>query len=304
MIYAKIRSIAKRYRSIAALAFLGAMVVALTNISCTIDKDPDIATGKTNEFNDSTWWDFKTLTFEDARRLPDDSVRGIMDYNYEDSLRGNLADIRRWRALKYFAYGGRESNSDSSTSSAFFSGLCSHQSLRVLSYNGARLTSFPGELCQCRRLIQLDLSDNQLDNIDSCIADLEELVQLDLSDNKLSKVPEGLGRLGSLQELSLQYNSGLDLAQAFNVLKNDTNLRRLRFGLGVEYRDSIPASLGYLRSLEFLQIFGATGITTFPDELRNLRRLKEVYLITPFVMDSTVARLKLLLPTAEIYASP
>lgn len=81
---------------------------------------------------------------------------------------------------------------------ASFAGIEKLDSLKYLAIVGCRLTAFPNEILQLKRLELLDLSINNLSSLPDSINQLSGLKELDLTNNCFTGVPEQISGLKQL----------------------------------------------------------------------------------------------------------
>lgn len=121
-------------------------------------------------------------------------------------------------------------------------------------------------------LTELSIRSKGLRVIPPEISCFKELTELYLPNNILERLPEEIGSLVKLEKL-LVYNNMLT-----SLPVSIGNLRNLKvLSLHGNALSGLPPEVGQLENLEQLSLYQNHSSMTVPDELRNLRKLKKIW---------------------------
>ena len=157
-------------------------------------------------------------------------------------------------------------------------------SLHTLNISGNNLRHLPETFSEISTIRQLDLSENSLEVLSSTFASARVLEKLFLSENFLTYLPDWMGNMPHIQEISAEDNrlTGNIIPEEFGL-----NCQELKvLNLAGNYVSELPASIGYLSSLESLHLGSCIDelerrayqngnrITTLPDTFCQLSKLR------------------------------
>lgn len=140
-------------------------------------------------------------------------------------------------------------------------------SLRRLVLTGNRLKTLPKAIGQLASLKTLLISENELKTLPAEIGNLTQLEHLDVSWNKINTVPSSIARItDTLKALNLQGN------RLTTVPKEFGNLASLEF-LNLADNDirAIPRELGYLESIDEMDLSNNAGLMSLPESVLLLK---------------------------------
>ncbi|MBV9928883.1 MAG: GTP-binding protein [Acidobacteria bacterium] len=129
-----------------------------------------------------------------------------------------------------------------------------------------KLTSLPPEIGQLTSLEYLDLSDNELRTLPAELGLLSNLKFLSFWRSQLDTFPEQILKLRKLEQLDYSNKLPTQLPEGISSLSN------LRI-LAVDMVKGIPAAIGGLKSLVYLEIINSS-LTTIPQEIGDLYKLQ------------------------------
>ena len=160
-------------------------------------------------------------------------------------------------------------------------------SLKILKAISLDWPSLPNSVTRLQKLEHLQLDNLYLPSLPDSIGDLTTLQCLEMDGAGPGiKLPPSLGELMTLERLVI-YSEDFQINSPYypwagngiTTLPDDLRLFGLKYlslrGLMIE---SLPRSIGELRNLEYLRLDHCRAFQAFPEEIRNLRNLKEVYL--------------------------
>lgn len=128
--------------------------------------------------------------------------------------------------------------------------------LEKITIKSGNLPAIPAEIGKLTTLKSLVLRSNHISSLPAEIGNLKNLEVLDLFQNRLTMIPDTIGGLTSLKVLDMGY-------------------QRFR---GERLIESIPPSIGQLRNLDYLSIWGA--FRSVPEEMGDLANLRILDLTT------------------------
>ena len=140
-------------------------------------------------------------------------------------------------------------------------------SLRRLVLTGNILKTLPKAIGQLASLKTLLISENELKTLPAEIGNLTQLEHLDVSWNKINTVPSSIARItDTLKALNLQGN------RLTTVPKEFGNLASLEF-LNLADNDirAIPRELGYLESIDEMDLSNNAGLMSLPESVLLLK---------------------------------
>ena len=140
-------------------------------------------------------------------------------------------------------------------------------SLRRLVLTGNRLKTLPKAIGQLASLKTLLISENELKTLPAEIGNLTQLEHLDVSWNKINTVPSSIARItDTLKALNLQGNRLMTVPKEFG------NLASLEF-LNLADNDirAIPRELGYLESIDEMDLSNNAGLMSLPESVLLLK---------------------------------
>jgi hypothetical protein len=143
--------------------------------------------------------------------------------------------------------------------------------LKVFTATNRGLTDLPLEMGKLADLTELSLFNNSFAVIPDIVFTLRKLTLLDMSRNRLTAVPAGIGNLTGLTTLNLYGNRIVEL----------------------------PPEIGNLTQLTMLQL-SENRLKKLPDSITKLTHLTDVYLQTNPIGEAERARIRSLLPHANI----
>ncbi|XP_003635304.1 receptor-like protein EIX2 [Vitis vinifera] len=153
-----------------------------------------------------------------------------------------------------------------------------------LSNNGFN-SSIPHWLFNFSSLAYLDLNSNSLQgSVPDRFGFLISLEYIDLSFNILigGHLPRNLGKLCNLRTLKLSFNiiSGeiTELIDGLSECVNSSSLESLDFGFNYKLDGFLPNSLGHLKNLKSLHLWGNSFVGSIPNTIGNLSSLQEFYI--------------------------
>jgi leucine-rich repeat protein SHOC2 len=111
----------------------------------------------------------------------------------------------------------------------------------------------------------------EFDSIQDAFASPTKVKSLDLSNQSLTKLPVEIVKLTNLEEIDLGSNPNLDLAQAFDILKQISSLKIIWLKDGKI--NAIPNNLSQIKSLEVLYLDN-NELNDIPEPIRKLNSLK------------------------------
>ncbi len=147
---------------------------------------------------------------------------------------------------------------------------------KSITLSGMGLTELPYNLNKLTHLEELNLNDNKLSGLPDRLAALKNLHILNLGNNPLNFIPYILQELHGLKQLYL-YQTDLSLLQDWICSLTELEL----LDISGNNLAKLPDRFGELNNLKYLIIGGAYGgnkIEKFPESIRNLTKLKVLYL--------------------------
>ncbi|RVW24357.1 LRR receptor-like serine/threonine-protein kinase EFR [Vitis vinifera] len=153
-----------------------------------------------------------------------------------------------------------------------------------LSTNGFN-SSTPLWLFNFSSLAYLDLNSNSLQgSVPEGFGFLISLDYIDLSFNILigGHLPRNLGKLCNLRTLKLSFNSIsgeiTELIDGLSECVNSSSLESLDLGFNYKLDGFLPNSLGHLKNLKSLHLWGNSFVGSIPNTIGNLSSLQEFYI--------------------------
>ncbi|RVX06934.1 LRR receptor-like serine/threonine-protein kinase GSO1 [Vitis vinifera] len=153
-----------------------------------------------------------------------------------------------------------------------------------LSNNGFN-SSIPHWLFNFSSLAYLDLNSNSLQgSVPDRFGFLISLEYVDLSFNILigGHLPRNLGKLCNLRTLKLSFNSIsgeiTELIDGLSECVNSSSLESLDLGFNYKLDGFLPNSLGHLKNLKSLHLWGNSFVGSIPNTIGNLSSLQEFYI--------------------------
>lgn len=158
-------------------------------------------------------------------------------------------------------------------------------------------TSLEEAMKNPEKVYRLKLSKEKLEKFPVEIFKMTNLVELDLSRNKITEIPEEISALKNLEEINLSRNRITIIPAAFYSLNK---LKRIH--LSMNSIETILPAIRYLASVEYID-FWSNPLGKFPDELSELKTLKELDLREVDINDREQKRISEMLPQAKIHFS-
>ncbi len=137
-----------------------------------------------------------------------------------------------------------------------------------------KLAQVPQQVFELVQLEELHLGGHRIASLPEAIGELRNLRVLNLRWNELVSIPASIGRLSNLVDLDLDLNDYIELPDSLGELQGLKTL-----ALGTVRGMTVPPWLSQLQSLESLKISLHTAQETFPEEVRTLRRLRDLTII-------------------------
>ena len=152
------------------------------------------------------------------------------------SLPGSIVKLGRLRLLKL----------DFLNNLGFPEEITELTELRELSMSNTGINEIPESISRLAQLEVLDLPNNGIESVPPAIAGLKRLKRLNLEQNKITRLDEAIGECGQLEELI--FNSNREL-------------------------QGLPDSIGKLKKLQVMDLWGCKTLSFLPDVFQNLTRL-------------------------------
>lgn len=166
--------------------------------------------------------------------------------------------------------------------------------VEFLDLHGKPFESLPADMSNFKALSQLSLREAGLASLPESVNTIAgPLTWVDLGENKFSAFPDP-ALLARIKTLYLSDNALTNLPAAIGGLTQLTYLNLDRNQI-----ETLPVEIGNLSSLAFLRLNG-NKLTALPESIGNLKNLKRLYLKGNPLPDAEKARLKTLLPQAEL----
>jgi hypothetical protein len=157
---------------------------------------------------------------------------------------------------------------------------------KELDFSNKKLTKFPEQIFETRKLRKLSLRGNLIKMLPKEICELKYLETLDLSNNKISNVFAKLFELSNLRILILDNN------QIKNIPRQIENLIKLKIlSISKNSLNRLPPEIKKLKQLQELNI-SSNLFETFPTEIFYLNQLKSLYISRNKFKDFPVGDLK------------
>ncbi|KAK9069827.1 hypothetical protein SSX86_010223 [Deinandra increscens subsp. villosa] len=151
----------------------------------------------------------------------------------------------------------------------------SNSSLQVLRFGYNDIENLPSSIENLYKLVYLSFSCcPKLKRLPRSICSLQDLKVLNLFRSGIEELPEDIGKLICLEKLDLSYSKVKHLPDSICMLKHLNTLLLP----GCKVLNKLPEGVGYLESLEELNLNYCKKISEIPDSICKLKHLKELNL--------------------------